>query len=42
MWAAEPHMEQRKQTGFQVMVFLVLFAGLVYLTKRKVWASVTH
>ena len=42
MWAAEPHMEQRKQTGFQVMVFLVLFAGLVYMTKRKVWASVTH
>ena len=42
MWAAEPHMEQRKQTGFQVMVFLVLFAGLVYMTKRKVWASVAH
>ena len=42
MWAAEPHMEQRKQTGFQVMVFLVLFAGLVYLTKRKVWSSVAH
>jgi ubiquinol-cytochrome c reductase cytochrome c1 subunit len=42
MWAAEPHLEARKQTGFSVMVFLVLFAGLVYLTKRKVWAKVAH
>ena len=42
MWAAEPHLEARKQTGFRVMVFLVLFAGLVYLTKRKVWANVAH
>lgn len=42
MWAAEPNLEARKQTGFSVMVFLVLFAGLVYLTKRKVWAKVAH
>lgn len=42
MWAAEPHMEDRKKTGFRVMVFLLLFAGLVYLTKRKVWANVAH
>ena len=27
MWAAEPHLEDRKQTGFRVMVFLLLFAG---------------
>ena len=37
MWAAEPHLETRKQTGLGVMVFLLLFAGLVYLTKRKIW-----
>jgi ubiquinol-cytochrome c reductase cytochrome c1 subunit len=42
MWAAEPHLESRKKTGFRVMVFLVLFAGLVYLTKRKVWSGVAH
>jgi ubiquinol-cytochrome c reductase cytochrome c1 subunit len=40
MWAAEPHLESRKQTGFSVMVFLVLFGGLVFATKRKVWAAV--
>jgi ubiquinol-cytochrome c reductase cytochrome c1 subunit len=42
MWAAEPHMEDRKKTGFRVMVFLVLFAGLVYLTKRRVWSGTAH
>ena len=27
MWAAEPHLEDRKKTGFRVMVFLLLFGG---------------
>jgi ubiquinol-cytochrome c reductase cytochrome c1 subunit len=42
MWAAEPHMEDRKKTGFRVLVFLLLFGALVYLTKRKVWTEVAH
>ena len=42
MWAAEPHLEDRKRTGFMVMVFLLIFTGLIYLTKRKVWARVAH
>ncbi|MFN3546505.1 MAG: cytochrome c1 [Mesorhizobium sp.] len=42
MWAAEPHLEERKKTGFRVMIFLMIFAGLVYLTKRKVWTEVAH
>lgn len=40
MWAAEPQLEERKKIGFRVMIFLVLFAGLVYVTKRKIWAAV--
>ena len=42
MWAAEPHLEARKRIGFQVFVFLAVFAGLMYLTKKRVWASVAH
>ena len=42
MWAAEPHLESRKQTGFVVMIFLLGFAGMVYLTKRKIWANEAH
>ena len=42
MWAAEPHLQARKQTGFSVMAFLLVFAGLLYATKRKVWEQVAH
>jgi ubiquinol-cytochrome c reductase cytochrome b/c1 subunit len=38
MWAAEPHMEQRKRVGLQVLVFLSIFAGLLYFTKKRIWA----
>jgi ubiquinol-cytochrome c reductase cytochrome c1 subunit len=37
-WAAEPHLEQRKRIGFQVMLFLFVFVVLLYLTKKRVWA----
>ena len=37
MWAAEPHLEARKRIGFQVLIFLIVFAGLLYFTKKKVW-----
>jgi ubiquinol-cytochrome c reductase cytochrome b/c1 subunit len=39
MWSAEPHMEARKRLGLQVFVFLILLTGLLYFTKKKVWAS---
>jgi ubiquinol-cytochrome c reductase cytochrome c1 subunit len=42
MWAAEPKLEERKKTGFRVIVFLLFFAGLMYLLKRRVFASVAH
>ena len=42
MFVAEPHLVDRKQTGFGVMTFLILFAGLVYMTKRKVWSNIEH
>jgi ubiquinol-cytochrome c reductase cytochrome c1 subunit len=42
MWAAEPHLAERKRMGFQVIVFLIVFAGLVGLAKRKVWANEPH
>jgi ubiquinol-cytochrome c reductase cytochrome b/c1 subunit len=39
MWTAEPHMEARKRIGLQVFVFLILLTGLLYYTKKKVWAD---
>ncbi len=40
MWVAEPHLEARKRIGFQVIIFLIVFAGLLYFTKKKVWHEV--
>jgi ubiquinol-cytochrome c reductase cytochrome b/c1 subunit len=39
MWAAEPKLEERKRIGLQVMIFMIIFAGLLYFTKRAVWAD---
>ncbi len=40
MWAAEPHLEQRKRVGIQVFIFLIILAGLLYFTKKKVWREI--
>jgi ubiquinol-cytochrome c reductase cytochrome b/c1 subunit len=40
MWAAEPKLVQRKRTGFQVIIFLIVLSGLMYFTKKKVWSAV--
>ncbi|MBH0236673.1 cytochrome c1 [Methylobrevis sp. L22] len=39
MWAAEPHLVERKQMGFRVIIFLIVFAGLLYATKKKIWSK---
>lgn len=38
-WASEPHMEERKRTGVKVFLFLLVFAGVAYAAKRKIWAD---
>jgi cytochrome c1 len=42
MWAAEPTLNARKRLGFQVMIFLIVFTGLLYFTKKRVWHAVLH
>ena len=39
MWTAEPHLEDRKRTGVKVLLFLIIFTGMLYAVKRKVWAD---
>ncbi len=39
MWAAEPHMEARKQTGIKAILFLLVFTIILYAVKRKIWAK---
>lgn len=37
-WAADPYMEDRKKFGIRVILFLIVFAGIMYAYKRKLWA----
>ncbi|MFZ9080801.1 MAG: cytochrome c1 [Alphaproteobacteria bacterium] len=39
-FVAEPKLEERKQTGFKVIIFLVILTILLYLAKREVWRKV--
>ncbi len=42
MWAAEPRLEERHELGLQVMIYLSIFAVLLYLAYRKLWAGIAH
>lgn len=42
MWAAEPHMVERKQAGLRNVLFLALFAVLLWFTNKKVWKKIKH
>jgi len=39
-WASEPKMEERKETGVKVMLFLFVMSLVLYGAKRKIWAPV--
>ena len=39
-WVAEPKLDERKETGFKVVIFLAIFAFLLWQVKRRVWAGV--
>ncbi len=36
-WASEPNLEARHRMGFEVIAFLLLLSGLLFLAYRKIW-----
>ncbi len=42
MWAAEPKMMARKQTGIVAVALMVLMSVLLYLSNKKLWYPVKH
>jgi ubiquinol-cytochrome c reductase cytochrome c1 subunit len=38
-WAAEPNLPERKRIGFRVLIFLIVFAALLYAVKKRIWES---
>lgn len=39
-WASSPKLEAQKSTGFKVVLFLLVFTGLLIAVKKKVWSAV--
>jgi ubiquinol-cytochrome c reductase cytochrome c1 subunit len=38
-WTGDPSLVERKQQGFKVLLFLIVLSGLLWYTKKKVWAD---
>jgi ubiquinol-cytochrome c reductase cytochrome c1 subunit len=41
-WASDPRQIQRKQTGLGVLIFLFIFAGVTYVSYRRIWSGISH
>ncbi|MBA4803977.1 MAG: cytochrome c1 [Brevundimonas sp.] len=41
-WASDPKQVQRKQSGVGTLIFLLLFAGVTYMSYRRIWKGVAH
>ncbi len=40
MWTAEPKLNARKEAGFTAVLILLVLAGLLYLTNKRLWANI--
>jgi ubiquinol-cytochrome c reductase cytochrome c1 subunit len=41
-WASDPKATERKRAGIGVLIYLFLFAGITYLSYRRIWRNVAH
>lgn len=41
-WAAEPEMEQRKQMGLKVLIFLTAFTAFMWVAMQRIWRGIKH
>lgn len=41
-WVSEPKMEERKAFGVGAMIYLVILAGILYVSYRRIWRNVAH
>jgi cytochrome c1 len=39
MWAADPNLEPRKQTGWTVLLYLLVTSVLLFIAKKRIWAA---
>jgi ubiquinol-cytochrome c reductase cytochrome b/c1 subunit len=39
-WTSEPELEERKRTGYKVLIYFIVFTILMYFVMKQVWARV--
>ena len=39
-WTASPEMEERKRLGIKVILFLIIWTGMLMALKKKIWARI--
>ena len=39
-WASDPTMQERKEMGLKVILFMIVFVILLYFTNKQVWKKV--
>ncbi len=41
-WTADPHFDQRKRIGWQVILYLIVTTILLYIGKKRIWSAIKH
>lgn len=41
-WTADPHFDQRKRIGWQVILYLIVTTILLYVGKKRIWSAIKH
>ena len=41
-WASDPHQDERKQTGWAVLIYLFIFGLITYGSYRAIWRNIAH
>lgn len=41
-WMSDPTLPERKSAGFRVLLFLVLFAVMMWFVKQRLWRNIPH
>ena len=39
-WASDPTMQERKEMGLVVMLYMIVFVTLLYFTNKRIWRKV--
>ncbi|HWE44649.1 MAG TPA: cytochrome c1 [Caulobacteraceae bacterium] len=41
-WASDPHADERKEMGTGAVFFMLILAGLTFLSYKRIWRNVAH